>query len=45
MKFKQLGIIRCYQKAKDKLLGEDVIEGLTNRNGKAFRQICKSLPS
>lgn len=37
--------MNCYQRAEDKLLGEDIIDGLTDGDAKAFQQKCDCLPA
>lgn len=35
----------CYEKAEEKLYGEDVIDGLQDRYAKSFREKCNCLPA
>ncbi|XP_055325779.1 pickpocket protein 28-like isoform X2 [Sitodiplosis mosellana] len=35
----------CYLTAREKLFGEDVVEGLEDENAKSFRKNCQCLPS
>lgn len=37
--------MECYLAAENKLYGEDIIDGLKDRNAKAFRKKCNCLPA
>ena len=37
--------IECYIQARHNLFEEDIVDGLTNKEAKLFRQGCKCLPS
>lgn len=35
----------CYERAAEKLYGEDIVDGLQDDNAKLFRNNCNCLPS
>lgn len=37
--------VKCYVNAEDKLFGEDIIDGLTDRDAKSFQRKCDCLPA
>lgn len=37
--------IECYKQAQGRLLEEDIIDGLSNKEAKTFRRKCYCLPS
>lgn len=37
--------MKCYQKAENKLFGEDIIDGLTDNDAKSFHLNCDCLPA